>query len=132
MILLLSRLLVWALNRHGSPGSFVGHLGGHDFVATTGMPKSDRVCQAVVRCFQRLVGRYYSPEDRANGYVLGKDRMGQPGRFPLVSVSLAIVDSLGPCQFGDISKRAADVKRYAKSLPGNVYVRDRRGPTADC
>jgi hypothetical protein len=90
--------------------------------------RAERLCQAVLRCFKRLVGRCYNPEDLENGFVLGKDRMGRPGRFPLVSVSLAIVDCQGVCQIGSVSHRAAEVKRYAKSLPGNVYVRDRRSP----
>ncbi len=126
VILLEARVLGWALQRHGEPGDFLGHLGGDDMVAITSPQRAERVCQAVVRCFRRLVASHYTANDRLNGYVIGKDRMGQPGRFPLVSVSLAIVDSAGPCQIGDISKRAAEVKRWAKSLPGNVYVRDRR------
>jgi diguanylate cyclase (GGDEF)-like protein len=131
MITLLSRVLAWSLKRHGGAADFLGHLGGDDFVMITDPPRSERICQAVVRCFRRLVARCYTCADRQNGYVLGKDRMGQPGRFPLVSVSLAIVDSGGSCQIGGISKRAAEVKRYAKSLPGNVYVRDRRGPVGE-
>lgn len=126
VILLEERVLGWALKRHGEPGDFLGHLGGDDMVAITSPQRAKRVCQAVVRCFKCLMAGCYTGSDRQNGYVIGKDRMGQPGRFPLVSVSLAIVDSSGPCQIGDISKRAAEVKRWAKSLPGNIYVRDRR------
>lgn len=40
------------------------------------------------------------------------------------SLALAMAVSLGPRQIGGISKRAAEVKRYAKSIPGNVHVRD--------
>lgn len=126
IILLMARVLSWSLRRHGAPGDFLGHLGGDDMVAITSPVRAERVCRAVVRCFKRLVGGYYTKADRQNGFVLGKDRAGRPGRFPLVSISLAIVDSLGPCQIGDISKRAAEVKRWAKSIPGSVYVRDRR------
>ncbi|MFH1060125.1 MAG: GGDEF domain-containing protein [Pseudomonadota bacterium] len=131
MINLVSRVLAWSLKRHGGSIDFLGHLGGDDFVMITDPARSERICQSVVRIFRRLVARCYTSADREAGYVLGKDRMGQPGRFPLVSVSLAIVDSNGPCQIGNISKRAAEVKRYAKSLPGNVYVRDRRGPVGE-
>ncbi|MBI5524096.1 MAG: EAL domain-containing protein [Desulfarculus sp.] len=131
IILLMARVMSWALRRHGEPDDFLGHLGGDDMVAITTPERAERVCQAAVRCFKRLVGACYTSEDRRNGFVMGKDRAGKPGRFPLVSVSLAIVDSLGPCQIGDISKRAAEVKRWAKSIPGNVYVRDRRSPLAE-
>ncbi len=131
VILLMGRILVWALRRHGGPDAFVGHVGGDDFVLITTPERAERVCQAVVRCFARLVPHCYSPEDRQRGYVQGKDRNGNPGRFPLISVSMAIVDCLGRCDLGQISQRAAEVKRYAKSLPGNVHVRDRRLPLGD-
>ncbi|MCA1906097.1 MAG: GGDEF domain-containing protein, partial [Desulfarculus sp.] len=131
VILLMGRILVWALRRHGGPDAFVGHVGGDDFVVITTPERAERVCRAVTRCFARLVPHCYSPEDRRRGFVLGKDRNGNPGQFPLISVSMAIVDCLGRCDLGQISQRAAEVKRYAKSLPGNVYVRDRRLPLGD-
>ncbi|MCB2227043.1 MAG: GGDEF domain-containing protein [Desulfarculaceae bacterium] len=128
MISLLARILVWAAKRHGELRSMVGHVGGDDFVVLTSPERAERVCRAVVRCFKRLVNRLYSREDRERGFALAKGRDGRAGRFPLVSVSLGIVDCLGGVDLGEIGRRAAEVKRYAKSKPGNVYVRDRRGP----
>lgn len=133
MITLLARILVWATRRYGGHDSLVGHVGGDDFVVITSSGQADRLCLAVVRCFKRLVSALYSQEDRQRGYVVAKGRDGKMGRHPLVSVSLGIVDCQGYCDLNEIGKRAADVKRYAKSKPGNVYVRDRRsslgGPT---
>ncbi len=128
MILFTSRILTWAARRHGGRGAFVGHVGGDDFVAAVDPSQAERVCRAVVRCFGRLVGQLYTPDDRARGFVQGKDRQGAPRRFPLVSVSLGIVDCQGPCDMTQIGLRAAELKRYAKSKPGNVFVRDRRSP----
>lgn len=128
MLLLTSHILTWAARRHGGMESFVGHVGGDDFVLAVPAPRAERVCQAVVRCFGRLVGHLYSPEDRSQGHVPGKDRDGNQRRFPLVSISLAIVNCQGRCDGGQIGQRSAEVKKYAKSLPGNVYVRDRREP----
>lgn len=131
MILLISRILVWAARRHGGGDSFVGHVGGDDFVAITKANCAERTAKAVVRCFSRLVGDLYSPEDRAAGMVCGRDREGRQGQFPLVSVSLGILDCRGACDLGLVGQRAAEVKKYAKSKPGNVYVRDRRAPLGD-
>jgi EAL domain-containing protein (putative c-di-GMP-specific phosphodiesterase class I)/GGDEF domain-containing protein len=128
MILLLSRILVWAVRRHAGPQGFVGHVGGDDFVAITPAAAAERVCLAVTRVFKRLVPGLYGPEDRARGWVEGKGRDGRDGRHPLVSVSLGIVDCRGPCDLKQIGRRAAEVKHYAKTRPGNVYVRDRRSP----
>jgi GGDEF domain-containing protein len=128
MILLLSRILVWAVRRHAGPEGFVGHVGGDDFVAIAPAAAAERVCLAVTRVFKRLVPGLYGPEDRARGWVEGKGRDGRSGRQSLVSVSLGIVDCRGGCDLKQIGRRAAEVKRYAKTRPGNVYVRDRRSP----
>lgn len=126
MIMLISKILCWAVKRHGTSSDFVGHVGGDDFVAITHPDHADRICLGVVRCFKRLVLGYYSQEDRTCGYVSGKDRVGNQTRFSLVSVSLAIVDCRSDWDLHLISRTAAEMKRYAKSIPGNTFVRDRR------
>lgn len=128
IILLASRILSWAIRRHGSPADFLGHVGGDDFVICSTPDKAERICKAVTRCFSRLVLSCYSETDRLAGFIVGKDRSGKEGKFGFVSVSLAIVDCQGHCTLEDISHRSAEMKKYAKSLPGNVWVRDRRGP----
>lgn len=128
VILLAARVLAWALRRHGSPGDFLGHVGGDDFVVCTTPDKAERVCKAVTRCFARLVRLCYDDRDREAGFILGRDRAGKAGRFPFVSISLAIVDCHGACTLESVSQRSAGMKKYAKSRPGNVWVRDRRGP----
>lgn len=130
VILLTARILAWAVRRHGCPDDFLGHVGGDDFVLCTRQDKADRICRAVVRCFKRLVRCCYSEEDRAAGSITGKDRSGRTGRFPLASLSMAVVDCQGPCSLESISARSAQMKKYAKSIPGNVWVRDRREPAS--
>lgn len=127
VILLVARILNWAVKRHGGSASdFVGHVGGDDFVVLAQSDKSERICKAVTRCFQRLVRSSYSPKDRRRGWVEGKDRNGEYKQFPLVSISLAIVDCVGNCNLFALSVRAAEMKKFAKSINGNSYVRDRR------
>ncbi len=128
MIRLLADILVWSAQRHGGSDTFVGHIGGDDLVVICQPVRADRICRGVIRCFARLVRKLYRREDLELGYVLGKGRDGQPGKYPLVTVSLGIIDCQGVSDLSLISRRAAEVKRYAKSFPGNVYVRDRRGP----
>jgi hypothetical protein len=90
--------------------------------------RAERVCQAIIRCFKRLVPNLYPSEDRERGMVEGVSRGGEQRQFPLTSVSLAIVDFQGRTDLVHFAQRAAEMKRYAKSMPGNVYVRDRRSP----
>jgi len=127
VILLLGRILTWALVRHGHSGDFLAHIGGDDFVAMVNPEQAERVCLAVTRCFKRLIRNCYHAQDRERGWIKGKGRDGREQQFSLVSVSIGIVDCMAPCSLQALGEKAAQIKGYAKSLPGNVYVRDRRG-----
>ena len=75
-----------------------------------------------------MIPYQYTEEDRRAGYFLGKDRRGNIHRIPLMALSIGVVTN----QFqifehtGQISELAAEMKTYAKSLPGSKYVVDRR------
>jgi len=127
VILLLGRIMTWAISRHGHSGDFLAHIGGDDFVAMVNPEKAERICLAVTRCFKRLILNCYHTQDRARGWIMGKGRDGKEQQFPLVSVSIGIVDCVAPCSLQALGEKAAQIKGYAKTLPGNVYVRDRRG-----
>jgi diguanylate cyclase (GGDEF)-like protein len=128
IILLLARILSWAAKRHGGPkDEFIGHVGGDDFVIMSSPDRAERICRAVTRVFGRLIRLSYCAEDRQRGTIRGKDRhTGEERDFPLVTVSLAIIDCDGGCDPSDIARRSAEMKKYAKTFPGNAYVRDRR------
>ncbi|MBU2547274.1 MAG: EAL and GGDEF domain-containing protein [Proteobacteria bacterium] len=131
VILLLARILQWAVNRHTGPDGYLGHVGGDDFVVITPPERAERLARAVTRCFSRLGPTLYSRGDRERGYVEGATRNGDKGRFDLVSVSLAIVDCHGQADLIQVGERAAEVKKWAKSVPGCSWVRDRRRPVGE-
>ena len=67
-------------------------------------------------------------QDRRAGYFFGKDRRGQLHRVPLMTLSIGIVTNRSrkfthPAQ---VSELATEMKSYAKTLPGSVFVMDRR------
>ena len=128
MINLMAHILTWAAKRHAPDFNFLGHVGGDDFVVICAQDRAERVCQAVVRCFKRLVPDLYNEKDAAAGFVTAKGRDGAVAKYNLVSVSLGIVDCAGRCDLQQIGHRAAEIKCYAKSISGNSYVRDRRRP----
>ena len=129
IILLMGRIMAWSVRRHGdAERDFTGHIGGDDMVVVCGQEQAERICLAVTRCFGRLVRNCYLPRDLQRGWIEAVDRSGEMRRFPLVSVSLAVVDCVGACDMRSFGQRAAEMKKYAKSLEGNSWVRDRRGP----
>jgi diguanylate cyclase (GGDEF)-like protein len=127
VILLLSRMLR-DLVRGLAPGGFVGHIGGDDFIFNVPMQHLEHTCDEIVQLFDELIPYQYTEEDRKAGYFLGKDRRGSIHRIPLMTLSIGVVTNqfLGFSHTAQISELAAEMKSYAKSLPGSVYVVDRR------
>ena len=128
VILLTARVLAEALR--GRPDCFLGHVGGDDFVCITPREEAEGLCQRAIEAFAGAIGDHYSPEDRRRGAIAGKSRDGAPGMFPLVSLSMGIVDCAFEIPFSaeEFSQRVAEVKKFAKTRAGNSYVRDRRAP----
>ncbi|MGO0122262.1 diguanylate cyclase domain-containing protein [Desulfothermobacter acidiphilus] len=129
VILFTAHLLVQVTRKLGSEGDFVGHIGGDDFVIIASPERAELVCLRFIRYFDRLIRRFYRPEDRAAGGVKSVDRQGREAFFPFVSVSMVMVEEAGSVYHYDIrriSEAAAEVKHYAKLLPGSVYLRVKR------
>ena len=129
VILLLSKILRDVV-RALAPGGFVGHIGGDDFIYTVPLDYLEPCCEEVIKLFDELIPYQYTEEDRSAGYFLGKDRRGNVHRVPLMTLSVGVVTNQIH-QFshtGQVSELAAEMKTYAKSLPGSKYVVDRREP----
>jgi diguanylate cyclase (GGDEF)-like protein len=107
-------------------GDFIGHVGGDDFIVIiTGSERAEQICQKIVEEFDRRSMRFYSEKDRQKGFITGKDRQGKQQTFPLVTITIAVVTDDGSKFKGplDMAKKAAELKEYAKTLPGSNYVR---------
>jgi len=105
-------------------GIFIGHIGGDDYVAI-GNPEDVRtICQRLVKDFEGRIFSFYGEEDARNGYFVGKNRQGTLHKFPLITVTAAIVTDDGS-RFKnslDMARRVAELKEFAKTLSGSNYV----------
>jgi hypothetical protein len=83
---------------------------------------------AVTGNFDAIIPGFYDEEERIAGKICAMDRQGNPQEFPLMSLSVAIIDTSVSAvkSLGEISSRAAELKKKAKSMPGSNYVIDRR------
>ncbi len=117
-----------AKNTHGDAGDFVGHIGGDDFVLITSPDSIDVVCQAIISAFDQAAPTFYDEVDRNRGYLEGTDRYGVSRRFPLISISIAVVSDTRRTFTSpiEIARVANEVKDYVKTLPGSNYLVDRR------
>jgi GGDEF domain-containing protein len=107
---------------------FVGHIGGDDFIFIVPVSAAAETCREIISVFDLLVPLQYSEQDRRAGYYFGKDRRGQLHRVPLMTLSIGIVTNerrrfTHPAQ---VSELATEMKSYAKTLTGSVFVVDRR------
>jgi diguanylate cyclase (GGDEF)-like protein len=127
-IRLLARVVTTVVAEVGNPADFVGHVGGDDFVVISTPDRCDAVAQRLIADFDRQVPELYTPADRRRGYLTTKDRQGMIKKFPLLSVSIAIVHNQYHMvtSHWEIGELGAELKQYAKARGGSAYVKDQR------
>ena len=117
-------------NIHMSPNedTFIGHIGGDDFVAIVGGTECESICQNIVAEFDKGVTKYFTDEDIQRGYLEVPNRKGILEQFPIttISVGVVVVDEGRFHNVLEIGETAAQVKHLAKVTPGSTYVIDRR------
>ena len=118
------RDIVRRLSRQG----FVGHVGGDDFIFTLPVEDLEPVSRAIIETFDTLMPLQYTREDRQRGHYLAEDRQGSIRETPLMSISIGCVTNVHrefthPAR---VSELANEMKSYAKTFPGSLYVVDRR------
>ncbi|RDW19402.1 GGDEF domain-containing protein [Oceanobacillus chungangensis] len=104
--------------------SFVGHIGGDDFIAVVPHYHHDDLCHLIISRFDEVILRFYSEEDLQNGYVRTTNRNGVLENIPLVSVSIAVIQNKNTSinTVEDLSRLAANVKKDCKAMNGSVYL----------
>ena len=112
----------------GGPGTFVGHIGGDDFVVICAPHEAEAMCQAIITRFDREVGGLYEEEDRERGYIEITNRLQKVQRLPLVSISIGVATSeRRPYSHpGEVVSVATELKEFAKRHRGSSWAVDRR------
>ena len=108
--------------------SFIGHIGGDDFVAIIGDADYDKICQNIISYFDKYVIGYYTSDDVEKGYIEVANRRGIIEQFPIMSISIGVVE-ITPGRYKntlEIGEVGAQVKHQAKSIMGSTYIINRR------
>ena len=111
-----------------SEGTFVGHIGGDDFIAITPYENIEDLCQTMIATFDKGVKRFFTEADQEKGYIEVENRKGVIEQFQLTSVSIGVVVAergrfANILEIGEVSTQ---VKHLAKSISGSSYAIDRR------
>ncbi len=123
-----ARTIVDNIHNLGLENSFIGHIGGDDFIAILESTDYDKIAKDIISDFDTYVLGYYNAEDVAKGFLEVANRRGIIEQFPLTSISIGVVE-VTPGRFKntlEIGEVGAQVKHQAKSVMGSTYVINRR------
>jgi diguanylate cyclase (GGDEF)-like protein len=128
------KTLAEILRDYGSsrgPGDvFVGHVGGDDFVLLMPIEDIEPIAKRIHGAFSERTRRFYTEDERRKGTMRITTRKGDLEEVPLLSLSIGVVlpdpTREGLNDMRKISQVAAEVKKVAKSMPGNSVFVDRR------
>jgi diguanylate cyclase (GGDEF)-like protein len=127
-IKLLAHCVGEAVGKLGVAGSFVGHVGGDDFVVI-GEPESAEVlAKDIIELWDSRVAALYDAEDARRGFIEVEDRRGQMHRYSMTTVSVGIASSMSRALASHwaAAEIATEMKAYAKRQPRSGYAIDRR------
>jgi len=124
----LGQEIIDAIRERGKQGDLYFHIGGDDFAIITSADRAEPVATRIITKFDAKVPDFYSVEDRERGHIEAESRRGELQTFPLMTLSIAGVDTDYRHIEGypDLARIATEVKGYAKSLEGSHFVMDRR------
>jgi len=124
----IARILIKVVREKSKPNTFIGHIGGDDFVFITEDSVMDEICLEIIKEFDRVVPNFYNKEDKKVGFIIGKDRQGNESKAGLLSVSIGIVSSTTQniTHVAQVSEIGAELKKSAKLNEKSNYVRDKR------
>ncbi|TDI49783.1 MAG: response regulator [Acidobacteria bacterium] len=117
-----------AVESLGMADTFIGHIGGDDFVAIIPPEMSELFAKEVIERFDDGILDLYDTADALRGYIEVIDRRGERYAFPVVSLSLGVA-STHVREIGtqwEASAIAVEMKEFAKKQQGSTYRIDRR------
>ncbi len=113
------------IKSHESINSFVGHIGGDDFVAVidiVDMKKIHDIIYDILTTFDSHIVEFYNEEDQKNGYIHSEDRNGIKKKYSIMALSVAgLYGNLKRLQSTEkLSAAMAKLKKAVKRIPGSA------------
>ncbi len=118
------------INRHaGTPDTFVGHIGGDDFIVIFRHANWYSACQDILTDFERGLGEFYDPQHIEDGGIWAEDRHGQRQFYTRMGLAVGVVhpDPHRCESHEEVSQLATSAKKQAKTAQfGPLFVSSRR------
>lgn len=128
VIKMTGRLILGIVKAKQPQGSFVGHIGGDDFVFIIDPELAEEAATEIIKAFDSLITGCYDREDSARGFIESFDRKGGASRFPILGLSIGITEARSRpfSHYGEVSQLANEMKKFAKQFNGSCFKSDRR------
>jgi diguanylate cyclase (GGDEF)-like protein len=112
------QVLLW-----GNRDCFVGHIGGDDFIAVVKQVNVEALCQALIELFDNRILDFYTERDKIKGYIIAKNRHGVEEKYPLISLSIAVVKNQAGRfkSTAALAETAGGVKKRCKVIWKSCY-----------
>lgn len=128
VIKLTARTIVKNIHNEELDNTFIGHIGGDDFIAIVPIREHEKICQNIICEFDIKIKEYFSKEDIERGYLEVPNRKGVIEEIPLTSISIGVVEAdrgrfKNTLEIGEVG---AQVKHVAKTIMGSSYAVNRR------
>ena len=123
-----ARIVTNVAHRMSHSDSFVGHVGGDDFFFIMPSHLTKECCEQIIQNFDLVILTLIDDEDRVRGYIESKDRSGDLQHFPLLSLSIAVIDlNITAIDHpGETSAIAGELKKVVKKKKVSNYMINRR------
>lgn len=128
VIKMLGRLILNIVRNEQPTGSFVGHIGGDDFVYIMSPEIIEKTTQKIINIFDNLIKNFYDEEDIRKGYIESINREGKIQFYPIMTVSVGITSNRHRIfnHFSEMAEVASIMKSVAKKQKDKRYAIDRR------
>jgi len=123
-----AKTILKTMHNYKVEGTFVGHIGGDDFVGIIPNVDYEKLCQDIIAIFDTNIKEYFLQEDIERGYLEVENRKGVVEQFPITAISIGVV-SVRPGEYDnplEIGEVGAQVKHLAKTQIGSAYAINRR------
>ena len=107
----------------------IGHIGGDDFIVIFTCDDWLKCCKKILKIFKHIVPNYYKDEDIKAKGIHTDNRAGQKCFYPLISLSIGMIDELSTAQCQshvEIADLATGAKKQAKKIEGNSFFVNKR------
>jgi diguanylate cyclase (GGDEF)-like protein len=112
----------------GDPESFVGHVGGDDFIVLAAPDRAEDLAERIKAALEAELPALYEAGDRERGCVRVRNRRHEFEDFPLMSVTIAVASSTDfeGLHLAQLDDALTELKTLGKGMQGSVVVSERR------